>query len=129
MHEPSDELDRLARTVLAAAIEVHCGLGPGLLESIYEEALGLELGLREVAFARQVSLVVQYKGHVVGHARIDLLVDRRLVVELKAVDTLAPLHVAQVLSYLRMAHLPLALLINFNVPVLLRGVKRIVQSG
>ena len=99
-----------------------------MLESVYEEALGLELGFQGLSFARQAVIAVDYKGHPVGHARIDLLVANRLVVELKAVETLAPVHVAQVLSYLKMARLPLGLLINFNTPVLLRGVRRVVRT-
>ncbi len=103
-------------------------LGPGYLESVYEEALAIELGLRGIGFRRQVPVTVSYKGREVGTARLDFLVEEILVVELKAVDDLAPIHLAQVLSYLKATSLPLALLINFNVPVLRDGIKRIILS-
>jgi len=126
--EPSTELDGIAADLLDAAIEVHRALGPGFLEAIYEEALCIELALRGVPFVRQSNVRVHYKGRLVGDARIDLLVADRLIVELKAVEHIAPIHLAQAMSYLRATKLPLALLINFNAPVLLRGVKRIILS-
>jgi len=118
----------LARQVIGAAIEVHRALGPGFLESVYEEALCVELGLRRIPFARQVAVGVAYKGTAVGESRLDLLVGGRLIVELKAAESLLPIHSAQVLSYLRATGNQLALLINFNVPVLKGGIKRIVLS-
>ncbi len=121
-------MDGDASAVLGAAIEVHRVLGPGFLESVYEEALDYELRDRSIAFVRQPPLGLTYKGRPVGDLRPDLLVADRLLVELKAVDQLAPIHVAQALSYLRATRLRLALLINFNVPVLLRGVRRVVLS-
>ena len=126
--QPAPELDRLARELTAAATEVHRWLGPGFLESVYEEALCVELRHRGVAFVRQAPISVDYKGEPVGQSRVDLLIDSRLIVELKAVDSLAPIHLAQLLSYLKAARLPLGLLINFNVPVLLRGVRRVVLT-
>ena len=126
--EPSTELDGIAADLLDAAIEVHRALGPGFLEAIDEEALCIELALRGVPLVRQSSVRVHYKGRLVGDARIDLLVADRLIVELKAVEHIAPIHLAQAMSYLRATKLPLALLINFNAPVLLRGVKRIILS-
>ena len=126
--EPDARVDTLARTVLDAAFEVHRHLGPGFLESVYEEALATELGLRDVAFARQVVTGVDYKGRNVGQARLDLLVGGELVVELKAVEQLAPIHVAQVLSYLKATGHHLGLLITFNVNELRRGIRRIVHS-
>ncbi|HEY6558701.1 MAG TPA: GxxExxY protein [Polyangiaceae bacterium] len=99
--EPTEHLDRLARAVVDSALEVHKVLGPGFLESIYEEALASELSRRAIPFERQVPVIVHYKGQPVGEARADLLVHRALIVELKAVETLAPIHVAQVLSYLK----------------------------
>lgn len=126
--EPEEELDQLARDVIGAAIEVHRVLGPGFLESVYEEALGIELKLRGIPFQRQVSLGVEYKGERVGEGRIDLLVKDALIVELKTVDNLAPIHKAQTISYLKATGLKLALLINFNVPVLKDGIKRIILS-
>ena len=98
LREPDFELDETARMVVDAAVEVHRVLGPGLLESIYEQALGVELGLRGVRFARQVPVAVTYKDVAIGDARRDFLVAERLVVELKACQGLLPLHFAQVLS-------------------------------
>jgi GxxExxY protein len=115
--EPSEAADRLAYRVIGAAIEVHRILGPGFLEEVYEEALCVELSLRDIPFARQVSIGVDYKGNVVGQSRMDLLVGDHLVVELKAVECIAPIHVAQLLSCLKSAKLRLGLLITFNVPV------------
>ena len=126
--EPSPELDRLAHEVIGAAIEVHRVLGPGFLETIYEEALCFELQLRGIPFVRQHALHVTYKDHEVGEGRLDLLVGGELIVELKAVDTIAPIHRAQVLSYLKASGFRLALLINFNVAVLRNGIERIVYS-
>lgn len=127
--EPTIEVDRLAHVVIGAAIEVHRCLGPGLQEKTYEEALSLELSLRKISFARQVPLQVTYKNRVVGNARADLVVDQRLLVELKAVETVAPIHLAQLLSYLRIAKLHLGLLLNFNVPEMRQGIKRIINTS
>jgi GxxExxY protein len=93
--EPEEGLDRLAHQVIGAAIEVHRRLGPGFLESLYEEALCIELKLRGIPFETQVYRDIDYKGHSVGEGRMDLLVDKWLVVELKAVDGLAPIHSAR----------------------------------
>ena len=129
MIEPSPALDRLARSVIGAAIEVHRILGPGLLEAVYEEALCVELGLRGIPFTRQPVVGVNYKDHPVGQSRLDLLVDNALVIELKAVDALNEIHKAQVISYLKISGLRLGLLINFNVTVLRDGIKRIIVSS
>ena len=126
--EPDRELDRRASEVIAAAIEVHRTLGPGFLESVYEHALCVELGLRGVSYRRQVPIAIAYKGRRVGESCLDLLVDDQLVVELKAIETLAPIHWVQVRSYLKATRCVLGLLINFNVAVLLRGVKRVVLT-
>jgi GxxExxY protein len=126
--EPAERLDVLARSVIGAAIEVHRHLGPGYLESIYEEALAVELELRGVPFERQKPIEVNYKGREVGQGRIDLLIEGQLLVELKTVEALALIHKAQVISYLKATHLHLGLLINFNVPVLRDGIQRIVRS-
>lgn len=127
--EPDKRTDELAHAVIGAAIEVHRVLGPGYLESVYEEALGVELTLRGIPFERQKSMGVDYKGHAVGEGRMDMLVDGCLIVELKAVEAVAPIHTAQVISYLKATRLPLGLLINFNVPVLKDGLKRIVLTN
>lgn len=126
--EPSKELDELANSVIGAAIEVHRHLGPGYLESVYEEALGIELSERKIAFQRQHPVSVVYKGKTVGEGKLDLLVANLLVVELKAVEALLPVHKAQVISYLKATQLHLGLLINFNVSVLRDGLQRIIYS-
>lgn len=122
------EVNAVARRVVDAAVEVHRHLGPGYLEAVYQEALEVELGLRGVSFERQAIFRVTYKQREVGAGRLDLLVERCVVVELKAVDQLHELHVAQALSYLKGTGLSLALLINFKVPVLLRGVRRVAAN-
>jgi GxxExxY protein len=126
--EPDVALDAMARSVVGAAIEVHRVLGPGLLESVYEEALSVELDLRGVRFARQVPVAVRYKNVEIGEARLDFLVAERLVVELKACQGLLPTHFAQVLSYLKVSDRSLGLLINFNVRLLRHGVRRVVRT-
>ena len=124
--EPDAAIDALAHRVIGAAIEVHRELGPGYLECVYEEALCVELALRQTHFARQAPFHLLYKGVPVGEGRIDLLVEERLVVELKTVDRLAPIHIAQILSYLKALRQPLGLLINFKVAR--AGVRRVVLS-
>ncbi len=119
-------LDELARDVIGGAIEVHRELGPGFLESVYEAALAIELADRGFAVERQSPIRVQYKGHDVGEGRMDMLVERKLIVELKTVEEFAPIHTAQVLSYLKSTGLRLGLLVNFNVPRLKDGLKRII---
>ena len=126
--EPDRKTDELAKAVIGAAIEVHRVLGPGYLESVYEEALAVELKLRGIPFERQKGMSVDYKGHAVGEGRLDVFVDDCLIVELKTVEALAPIHTAQVISYLKAMQLPLGLLVNFNVPLLKDGIKRIILS-
>jgi GxxExxY protein len=126
--EPGPHLDRLAEAVIGAAIEVHRQLGPGYLEKVYEEALVIEFNLRNIPFERQKQIGVQYKGHIVGDSFLDFLVDGLLVVELKAVEGLGPIHKAQVISYLKATGFHLGLLLNFNVPVLKSGIQRIILS-
>ena len=119
-------LERLAKEVIGAAIAVHRELGPGFPESVYEKSLALELGLRNVKAVSQAPVTVSYKGSVVGEGRIDLLVEGRLIVELKTVESFTATHPAQVVAYLRARGERLGLLINFNVPVLKSGLKRII---
>ena len=126
--EPTAEQDGLARQVIGAAIEVRRILGPGLLESVYEEALCIELTDRCVAFVRQPAVDLKYKGRSVGKGRLDLLVGNCVVVELKAVEVLTNVHKAQLISYLKTTGHRLGLLINFNVAVLRDGIKRVVSS-
>ncbi len=121
--------NELSNEVIGAAIEVHRHIGPGLLESVYQECLVYELEARKYKVAREVPLPVRYKGIEFPAAyRADLLVEGKLILELKAVDVLLPVYSAQLLSYLRMSQLKLGLLINFNVPQLKDGVKRIVNQ-
>lgn len=117
--------EALTDQVIAAAIEVHRELGPGLLESAYEQCLCHELHLRGLTFRRQVELPVVYKGTRLdcGYC-IDLIVDEQVIVELKAVEKLLPVHEAQLMTYLRLTKLRVGLAINFNVPVLKEGIKR-----
>lgn len=117
--------DELTERIIGAAIEVHRILGPGLLESIYEEALAIELELRSIPFQRQVEIDVHYKGHSIKGQRLDLLIGGQVVVELKSVTSLPDVAMAQVLSYLKAAGLKRGLLINFGNPRLIDGVKRI----
>jgi GxxExxY protein len=127
-YDPIPEKDEeLANTIIGAAIEVHRMLGPGFLESIYERALCHELALREVAFERQKELIVRYKDLDIPGQRLDLLVGGRVIVDLKTVETFAPIHQAQILSYLKSTGLRLGLLINFKVQILKDGIKRVVR--
>ncbi len=128
LSEPDAALDELARQVIGAAIAVHRLLGPGYLESAYENAMGIELELRRIEHRRQVPIPVDYKGTVVSEYRLDLLVSGRLVVELKAVDALATVHAAQVRAYLKASGCMLGLLINFNVRWLRDGIQRVISS-
>jgi GxxExxY protein len=126
--EPGEEVDRLAFAALGASIEVHSELGPGHAESAYERALCIELTTRGIPFVHQSRFALMYKGHEVGEGRIDLLVGGLLVVEIKSVEALSPIHTAQVVSYLKATNKTLALLINFNVRRIKDGVKRIART-
>jgi GxxExxY protein len=127
--EPDAHLDDLAHQVIGAAIAVHKTLGPGFLEAVYEAALCIELTNRGVPFARQAPLAIRYRDEPIGQCQPDLLVGGRLIVELKSVEALSPLHTAQVRSYLKATGCTLALLINFNVTRLAEGIKRIILSS
>jgi GxxExxY protein len=117
--------DELTEKIIAAAIEVHRILGPGLLESVYEEALCIELQLRGMKVVRQLEMDVHYKGHTIKGLRIDLLVDDQVIVELKSVSKLPEVATAQALSYLKGTGLKRALLLNFGLPRLVDGIKRL----
>ena len=120
----------LSERVLGACIEVHRHLGPGLLESAYEQCLCHELSLTGLSFDRQRPLPVTYKGVMLACGyRLDVVVEEKLVLELKAVDHLLPVHEAQVLTYLKLTDLDVGLLVNFNTPVLRRGIRRLVRRG
>ncbi|MBS0191234.1 MAG: GxxExxY protein [Planctomycetes bacterium] len=117
--------DGISDKIIGAAIEVHRVLGPGLLESSYEACLAHELSKRGIPFRRQVELPVLYKGEQIDCGyRIDMLVQEVVVVELKSVDKVLPVHEAQLVTYLRLADLPLGLLLNFNVRLLKEGITR-----
>jgi GxxExxY protein len=127
--EPDKKADELAHTVIGAAIEVHRHLGPGFLEGVYEEALCVELTDKRIPFERQKEINLLYKDREIGRHRIDLLVGKSLIVELKTVEALAEIHQAQLISYLKATRLTLGLLINFNVPILKNGIQRIVYTS
>ena len=121
------KFDDLSNRIIGCAIEVHRELGPGLLESTYEQCLAYELSQAKVPFRVQVELPVEYKEIRLDCGyRIDLLADGQLVVELKSVDQLLPIHEAQILTYMKLAGAKVGLLINFNVTVLTKGVRRFV---
>jgi GxxExxY protein len=127
--ERRERANRLSNVVLGAAIEVHRHLGPGLLESSYETCLCHELTLLQVPFERQLPLPISYKGISVDAAyKIDILVEGLVILEIKSVEKLHPIHQAQLLTYLRLSNLWLGLLINFNVKTLKEGIKRIVNG-
>jgi GxxExxY protein len=123
--EPDPELKRLTNAIIGAAIEVHRHLGPGFAQSVYEAALAIEFESRGITVSRQHRFDVRYKGVLVGEGFLDFLVEGKVVVELKAVDSLASVHTSQVISYLRATHHKLALLINFNTKLLKDGVRRV----
>ena len=121
--------DTVTGEVIGAAMVVHRSLGPGLLESAYDACLALEMGRRGLAFERQRRVPLEFLGRQVEDAyRVDFVVESELIVELKSVDSLAPIHTAQLLTYLRLTGLPLGLLINFNVILLKHGVRRVILS-
>jgi GxxExxY protein len=125
----NEHAERLSHQVIGAAMDVHRILGPGLLESAYEECLCRELSLQGIPCQRQVALPLEYKGIQVDCAyRIDILVDNCLIIEVKATSRIEPVHEAQMLTYLRLKKIRLGLLINFNVPVLKDGVRRMVNG-
>ncbi|MGZ4810033.1 MAG: GxxExxY protein [Thermoanaerobaculia bacterium] len=116
------------RQIIGAAIAVHRALGPGLLESAYQRCLGRELELRGIRYQTQVPLPVEYKGVPIDCAyRIDILIENT-VVEIKSVAAIEPVHVAQLLTYMKLGNWPLGLLINFNVPALKEGIRRRILS-
>ena len=121
--------NEISGKIIGAAIEVHKHLGPGLLESAYEECLCRELDLRGIDFKRQVPLPLSYKGLKLDCGyRLDLLVEDKVIVELKTVEAIAPIHEAQILTYLKLRDVRLGLIINFNVPLLVEGIRRLVND-
>ncbi len=128
LYQPSEELLALSGRFIGAAMDVHTHLGAGFTEGIYHEALCLELERRGMPFASEVVLDVMFKGDRVGQFRIDLIVDGRLVVELKAVEQITSVHTAQVISYLRASGNRYGLILNFNVAHLHQGIRRVLWS-
>lgn len=117
----------LTEKIIGAAIEVHKYWGPGLVESIYEKSIAVELEKQGISSRRQMTIELNYKGVALGEDfRSDLVVDDKVVVELKVVKELAPIHEAQLLTYMKLTHCRVGLLLNFNVPVLRQGIKRLV---
>jgi len=119
-------LERLAHEVIGAAIEVHRDLGPGYLESVYEEALAIEMSSRDIPYQRQYDISIEYKKQRVGTGTLDFLVAGLLVVELKAVEALAGIHTGQLMSYLKATKCRVGLLINFHETLLKKGLERII---
>ena len=121
------EFDELSRSVIGCAIEVHRTLGPGLLESTYRQCLAYEFSQGQIPFQMELALPVRYKDVLLDCGyRIDLVVSGDLIVEVKCVETLLPIHQAQILTYMRLTKIPIGLLINFNVTKLQNGIKRFV---
>jgi GxxExxY protein len=122
---PKLRYEELTEKILGAAIEVHRALGPGLLESAYEECLCYELNLRGLRFLRQISVPVKYKGiNLDCGYQLDIIVEDIVILELKSVDRIASIHEAQLLTYMKLLNKPVGFIINFNVPVLRSGIVR-----
>ena len=121
------KFDEISNKVIGCAIEVHRSLGPGLLESTYEQCLAREMDLSGIAFKLQSPLPVEYKGIKLDCGyRVDMLIEDKLIVELKSVEKTLPVHEAQILTYMKLANIQVGLLINFNVERLKEGIKRFV---
>jgi GxxExxY protein len=121
------KVERIVTEVIGAALAVHRQLGPGFVETVYEQAIAFELRIRGLGIEQQSSIAVQYRGETVAHHRLDLVVERSVVVEVKAVKKLRPIHQAQLLSYLKAGGYPVGLLMNFNVKLLVDGLQRFVR--
>jgi GxxExxY protein len=125
-----DPLTGVTEQIIGAAIAVHRHLGPGLLESAYQACLEYELSERRLAFARQVTVPIVYRdAYIDSGYRLDLLVDGAIIVEVKSVETLSSIHVAQILTYLKLGNCPVALLLNFNVTSMRQGVRRFTNRS
>ncbi len=124
-----EEYNNLSKQILDASIRVHKEMGPGLLESVYETCLIQELNIRKVKTESQVFLPLNYRGYELNKDfRLDLLIENEIIIEIKAVEVLLPVHEAQIISYLKLADKRLGFLINFNVPLLKNGFKRFVNN-
>jgi len=123
------DINQLSGNIIGAAIEVHKTLGPGLLESTYEECLCHELKLRGLSFERQKSLPIEYKGFKLdGGYRLDVIVENSIILELKSCQEIEPIHKAQLLTYLKLSNITLGLILNFNVTIMKDGIVRIVNE-
>ena len=123
-----EQTEILIKNVIGAAIEVHRELGPGYLEKIYEQAMALELKCRRLAFETQVPVAVYYKGEKICGQVLDMVIERRVIIELKSVEVILPIHEAQILSYLKSTDYPAGLLINFKERMVKNGIKRFVRT-
>ena len=122
----SDDLEDLIHRVIGCCITVHRALGPGLLESVYARAVRIELTRAGISYEAEKLVPVLYRGEVLCHQKLDIVVEGKLLLELKAVDYITPVHRAQIVCYLKVSKLPGGLLMNFNVPILQDGIKRFV---
>ena len=130
MHILFEKADELSREIIGAAIEVHRDMGPGLIESIYERCFLWELGLRQIKATKQQLVRIEYKGHVFEEPlRFDVLAEGCLLVELKAVQEILPIHKAQLLSYMKLMNVPLGLIINFHELRLVDDISRLILPG
>lgn len=127
--EPGDEVNILSKRVIGIAIDVHRALGPGYTESIYEKALCMEFDSIGMPYVNQLPIEVVYKDSIVGEGRIDFLIEGKLIVEIKSVGSLAPIHITQLRSYLKATGMELGLLINFNETRLADGIRRVVFTS
>lgn len=124
-----DQLNALSKVILQASISVHKEMGPGLLEAVYQQCLVKELTLQELSVATMVPVPLQYKGYTLNKDYvIDVLVEEEIILELKSVEAILPVHEAQIISYLKLANKRLGFLINFNVPILKSGFRRFVNN-
>jgi GxxExxY protein len=121
-----EHTERLVQKAIGCCLAVHRELGPGMNEGVYTRALKIELHAAAIQFEAEKPLPVRYRGHLLCHQRLDLYVEQRLVLEIKSVDQLHAVHIAQAISYLKLTGAPIALVINFNVAVLREGIRRVV---
>jgi len=120
-------LKNLTKKIISCAIEVHSSLGPGLFENLYEEAMAYELTSQGIVYQRQKILKMQYKGNFIGDYKLDFLIENKVIVELKCVESIKNIHIAQILTYMTAEKIQIGLLINFNVEQLKEGIRRIIR--
>lgn len=121
-----DDINKLSETIIKCAIEIHRNLGPGLLENVYQKAFCIELNMAGLNFENEKAIEIKYKDQMIGQFRLDILVENKIVVELKSVERNDPLFEAQILSYMKLGGYKLGLLINFNNKLLKEGIKRLI---